>query len=270
MRVHACRCLAVLSLLAAATAHAQRDECKVSADRTGQLDLEGIQKVVILAGAGDLQVTGNASTGRIEARGKACASSLEMLQQTTLTVRRDGSTATIETNMPENNDGHSTLDLIVSLPSSLPVEAQDSSGDARLRGLKSLSIQDSSGDLEIESIAEAAEVRDSSGDIDIENAASVRLEDSSGDIEVEGIRGDVEVTSDSSGEIRIEGIGGKVHIAQDSSGGIYITKVKGSVEVDTDSSGAIVVDTIGGDFTVTDDSSGGVEHRNVTGKVSVP
>jgi DUF4097 and DUF4098 domain-containing protein YvlB len=270
MRVHARDCLAVLSLFAAAAAHAQWDACKVSADRSGQLDLAGIEKVVILAGAGDLQVTGSSSASRIEARGKACASSQEMLDQTRLTVRRDGSIATIETNMPEKNDGISSIDLEVSLPSSLPVEAQDSSGDARLKGLKSLSMQDSSGDLEIEGIAEAATVRDSSGDIDIENAASVRLEDSSGDIEVEEIRGDVEVTSDSSGEIRIEEIGGKVHIAQDSSGGIHIARVKGSVTIDTDSSGAIVVDTIGGDFTVTDDSSGGVKHRNVTGKVSVP
>ncbi len=270
MRVHARDCLAVLGLFAAAAAHAQWNGCKVSADRSGQLDLAGIEKVVIRAGAGDLRVTGSASASRIEASGKACASSQEMLDQTLLSVRRDGNTATIETTMPDRNDGHSSIDLGVALPSNLPVEAQDSSGDASLRGLKSLSIQDSSGDLEIESIAEAARVRDSSGDIEIEKAGSVRLEDSSGDIEVEEIRGDVEVTSDSSGEIRIEEIGGKVHIAQDSSGGIHIEKVKGNVTIDTDSSGAIVVDTIGGDFTVTDDSGGGVKHRNVTGKVSVP
>jgi hypothetical protein len=270
MRVHARDCLAVLGLFAAAAAHADWDGCKVSADRSGQLDLAGIQKVVILAGAGDLEVTGSDSASRLEARGKACASTQALLDQTRITVRRDGDTATVETNMPEDNDGHSSIDLVVSLPSSLPVEAQDSSGDARLRGLKSLSIQDSSGDLDIKSIAQLAQVRDSSGDIEIEKAGEVRLEDSSGDIEVEEINGDVEVTSDSSGEIRIEQIGGKVHVAQDSSGGIYIEKVKGSVAVDSDSSGAIIVDTIGGDFTVKDDSSGGVKHRNVTGKVSVP
>jgi hypothetical protein len=270
MRVHARDCLAVLSLFAATAAHAEWDACKVTADRSGQLDLAGIQKVVILAGAGDLEVTGDASASRIEARGKACASSQEMLDQTRLTVRRDGSTATIETNMPDSNDGRSSIDLVVSLPANLPVEAQDSSGDARLRGLKSLSMQDSSGDLSIENIAELASARDSSGDIEIDETGSVHLEDSSGDIEVEEIRGDVEIASDSSGEIRIEEIGGKVHIAQDSSGGIRVAKVKGSVAVDTDSSGAIVVDTIGGDFTVTDDSSGGIKHSNVTGKVSVP
>jgi hypothetical protein len=270
MRVPACSSFAVLALLAAAAAHAERDGCEISAERSGQLDLAGIQKVVILAGAGDLEVTGSTSTSRLEARGKACASSQALLDQTRITVRRDGSTATVETNMPEDNDGHSSIDLVVTLPSNLPVEAQDSSGDARLRGLKSLSIQDSSGDLNIESIAQLAQVRDSSGDIEIEKAGDVRLEDSSGDIEVEEVHGDVEVTSDSSGEIRIEEIGGKVHIAQDSSGGIHVAKVKGSVAVDSDSSGAIDVDTIGGDFTVTDDSSGGVKHRNVTGKVSVP
>jgi hypothetical protein len=270
MRVHARDCLAVLTLFAATAAHADWEACKVSAERSGQLDLAGIEKVVILAGAGDLEVTGTASATRIEARGKACASSQERLDQTRLTVRRDGSTATIETNMPEENDGRSSIDLVVSLPSRLPVEAQDSSGDARLRGLKSLAIQDSSGDLDIEAIAELANVRDSSGDIEIENTGAVRLQDSSGDIEVDEIRGDVEVSSDSSGEIRIERISGKVHIAQDSSGNIHVANVKGSVAVDSDSSGSIIVDTIGGDFTVTDDGSGGVKFQNVSGKVSVP
>jgi hypothetical protein len=247
------------------------NDCKFTADRSAGLDLAGIERVVILAGAGDLEVRGSGTAKRIEARGKACASSQEFLDRANLTVRRDGTVATIETQIPEaKSRDHAWIDVEIALPANLPVEVTDSSGDGELRDLRALKIQDSSGDLRIESIADSVDVRDSSGEIVIDKAGSVKLQDSSGNINVREVARDVDVSSDSSGDIEIRGVMGRVNIVQDSSGDIRVWDVKGSVGVETDSSGDIRVADIGGDFTVRDDGSGEVNYENVTGRVSVP
>ena len=155
------------------------------------------------------------------------------------------------------NDEYAYIDLGVALPTNIPVEATDSSGDAAFEDLKALH---AAGQLRrparSTAIAGLADVSDSSGDIEIDNAGSVRVRDSSGDIEVDEVRGDVEVMLDSSGDIHIAQVDGSVRVQQDSSGGIRIEDVKGSVEVDSDSSGDIYAGRVGGDFTVSEDSSG--------------
>ena len=47
------------------------------------------------------------------------------------------------------NNEYAYIDIGIALPSSIPVEATDSSGDADFEDLKALTLQDSSGDLEI-------------------------------------------------------------------------------------------------------------------------
>lgn len=258
----------VAGLAAAATFG---NDCRFTADRSGGLDLAGIERVVILAGEGDLEVRGSGIAKRIEVRGKACATSQEFLDRTHLKVRRDGNVATIETDIPDARSREQAwIDVGVGLPSNLPVEVTDSSGESELRDLRALKVQDSSGDLRIESIAESVDVSDSSGEIVIARAGSVKLRDSSGNIDVHEVAQDVDVSSDSSGDIEIRGVRGRVHIVQDSSGDIRVSEVKGSVDVDTDSSGDIRVADVGGDFTVQDDGSGDVKYENVTGRVSVP
>jgi hypothetical protein len=247
------------------------NDCEFTADRSTGLDLAGIERVVILAGAGDLEVRGSGSAKRIEARGKACATTQELLDGTKLTVRRDGNVATIQTEIPETRSrDQAWIDVGIALPANLPVDVTDSSGDSELRDLRALKVRDSSGDLRIESIAQSVDVSDSSGEIVITKAGSVKLQDSSGNIDVREVARDVEVASDSSGDIEIRGVTGRVHIVQDSSGDIRVWQVKGSVDVETDSSGDIRVADVGGDFTLQYDGSGEVKFENVTGRVSVP
>jgi DUF4097 and DUF4098 domain-containing protein YvlB len=268
----------VLLALGPATALAWGDECKFRADRAGGVDAKGIEKVVIRAGAGDMKVVGRSSAVRVEARGTACAGSQELLDGSQIVVRREGNVVYVETTLPQNNDGswnwgkntYAYIDIGIALPSNVPVDAMDSSGDTNIEDLAALTIQDSSGDLEIHRIAGATDVTDSSGDLDIDDAGSARVRDSSGDIEIDKVRGDVEITSDSSGDIHIAQVGASVHIAQDSSGGIRVEDVKGNVIVDSDSSGDIYAGHVGGDFTVSEDSSGDIDHDSVGGKVTIP
>lgn len=269
-------CLLLLALAPAVTL-AWGDDCKFRADRAGGVDAKGVEKVVIRAGAGDMKVVGRANAVRIEARGTACAANQGLLDVTKINVRREGNVVYVESALPQETNGWSLgnrqyayIDLGVALPSNIPVEATDSSGDAEFEDLGALSVQDSSGDLDLSRIAGLADVSDSSGDIGIETAGSVRVRDSSGDIELEGVRGDVEVVQDSSGDIHIEDVDGSVRIVQDSSGNIRIEDVKGSVNVDSDSSGDIYAGRVGGDFTVSEDSGGTIEHESVSGQISVP
>ena len=269
-------CLLILAL-GPATALAWDADCKFRAERAGGVDAKGIEKVVIHAGAGDMKIVGRSNAVRVEARGTACAGKQELLDESQINVRREGNVVYVETALPQNNDGwnfgksdYAYIDIGIALPTNVPVEATDSSGDTNIEDLAALTIQDSSGDLEIHRIAGLADVTDTSGDLDIDDAGSARVRDSSGDIEVDKIRGDVEITSDSSGDIHIAQVGANVHIGQDSSGGIRVEDVKGNVLIDSDSSGDIYAGHVGGDFTVTEDSSGDIDHDSVSGKVTIP
>lgn len=267
----------LLLALAPATALAFGDDCEFRADRAGGVDAKGVEKVVIRAGAGDMKVVGRGNAVRIEARGMACAATQELLDVTQISVRREGNIVYVESSLArETNDWsfgknqNSYINLGVALPANIPVETTDSSGDAEFEDLGALTVQDSSGDLELTRIAGLASVSDSSGDIGIEAAGSVRVSDSSGDIEVEGVHGDVEVVQDSSGDIHIENVDGAVKVVEDSSGNIRVEDVKGSVIVDSDSSGDIYAGRVAGDFSVSEDSSGSIEHESIGGKITVP
>lgn len=269
--------LALLALIPA-SALAGGLMCKHSADRSGGVDAAGAEKVVIRAAAGDLKVVGGARNVRVEARGRACASSEALLDKTQINVRREGNTIYVETGLPQDDttswsligNSYAYIDAGIALPADIPVEAIDSSGDATFEDLHALTLQDSSGDLTVRRVAGLADIGDSSGDIEVREVGSVKLNDSSGDIELDDVRSDVDIDNDSSGDIRITQVGGHVRVRNDSSGGIKVEDVKGSFVVDNDSSGDIVAVRIAGDFTVNGDSTGSVSHESIGGKITVP
>ena len=267
----------VASGMGPATALALGENCEFRADRNGGVDSAGVVKVVIHAGAGDLKVHGAADARRIDARGIACATKQALLDQAQVGIRREGNVVHIETKLPQDAEGwnwgrneNAYIDLGITLPATVAVEATDSSGDATFEDLKSLSVQDSSGDLELARIAGDVVVNDSSGDIEVEKVGALRVNDSSGDIDVDDVRTNVVVENDSSGDIEIAKVDGSVTIEQDSSGGIRVEDVRGSVTVNNDSSGDIYAGRVKGDFTVKNDSSGSIEHTSIGGKISVP
>jgi DUF4097 and DUF4098 domain-containing protein YvlB len=268
--------LVTLLALGPATALAWGDDCEFRADRSAGVDAQGIEKVIIRVGAGDMKTVGVTRATRVEARGPACAGSQKLLDGSQINVRREGNIVYVETELPQNNgvnflkNDYAWIDIGIAVPAGVPVDATDSSGDSRMEGLASLVMQDSSGDLEIRDVAGLVDVGDSSGDLSIERVGSLRLQDSSGDISVDDVRQDVDVVNDSSGDMHIEAVGGYVRVENDSSGEIRIEDVKGNVTVDTDSSGSIYAGRIGGDFTVGNDSSGSIEHESIRGKVTVP
>jgi DUF4097 and DUF4098 domain-containing protein YvlB len=257
-------------------AFASDDGCKFRAERKAGIDAAGVTKIVLRTGAGDLNVNGRTNATGIEAHGTACAATQALVDQVQLTVRREGNVVYLETQMPQEQglswgkNSYANIDLNVALPDLIAVDAVDSSGDATFEDLKSLTLQDSSGDLDLTRIAGSVDVGDSSGDLEIHGAGSVRVRDSSGDVGIGDVKGDVDVLADSSGDIEIRQVEGSVQIEQDSSGGIRVEDVRGNVTVDSDSSGDIHAGRVRGDFTVKEDSSGSIGHEAIGGKISVP
>jgi hypothetical protein len=266
--------ISILLLLGSATVQAD-DWCSQEAVRSATLDAAGVTRVVITAGAGDLEVRGAAGETQLVANGRACASSDELLQQIQLDSRREGNTLYLRTQLPEDNGlmswkRYARMDLTVRLPNVVAIELEDGSGDAELANVRAAVVNDGSGDLEIENIAGDVRVSDSSGDVEIERVAgNLHINDSSGDLELEHIKGAIDIEVDSSGDIRIEDAG-RVHVQNDSSGEIFVRQVQSDVKVDVDSSGDIDVADIGGNFTVRSDGSGDIRHDKIVGTVQIP
>lgn len=252
--------------------------CRSTAERSATLDATGATKIVIGAGAGDLIVRGDRAARSVSATGHVCASSDELREQVQIKTRREGGTLYLNTVLPDFGNGfpwllnNATLDLTVTLPASLAIEVEDSSGDIDIRQVRAAKLEDSSGDIEVSGVAGDVTVSDSSGDVDIEHVTGkVKIErDSSGDIDIQDVRGDVNVLIDSSGNLQIERVAGSVHIGQDSSGDIIIREVKGNARVDSDSSGDIRVVQVGGNFIVEADSTGNISHDRIEGNVRLP
>jgi hypothetical protein len=248
--------LVLLATLAAGTAQAW--DCKYEKELVVALDLAGSERLSILAGAGDLRVTGHSGTQQARARGKLCVSEEEWLEQAGL-LAEGGRAASITVELPDSSgwslvgSRYAYMDLEVDVPADIALDVRDSSGDIAIAGSGPVAIEDSSGDID---------VQDVHGD--------VVLEDSSGDIDLVSIHGNVTVRQDSSGDIDGRRIEGAVRVEKDSSGDIRFREVRDDFVVERDSSGDIVADTIGGDFRVLKDGSGEIRSSAVSGAVEVP
>lgn len=231
------------------------DACKHQADRRGSIDATGATSVVVNARAGDLDLRPSASR-TLAAAGRACASSERFLQQTDVSVRRDGNVIRVDVLVPDQMVGigvfYASLDLTVDVPRGLPVELTDSSGDIAASDVRIAKLTDSSGDLVLRKLAGDVEIWDSSGDIRIEDTAGrVQVRDSSGDIVIDGASA-VVVPNDSSGDITVRRVSGDVLIEQDSSGDIRVADVGGDVTVLGDSSGEVKVSSVRGSVRLPD------------------
>jgi DUF4097 and DUF4098 domain-containing protein YvlB len=208
--------------------------------RTARVDARGASRIVIVARAGWLRVEGKSGATEVIAEGTARAPSNELLEDIKLTGAREGDIVRIIVEMPDmtHRDWEShwgngpSLDLTVTVPATIPVEIEDSSGDLRVMGTAALDVDDNSGDVEIRDVGGALRVKDGSGGLEIENVrGDVTIEDGSGEIDVRDVTGSVSLR-DGSGSITARGVGGSVHVLRDGSGGIRVVDVGGDLVVE--------------------------------------
>jgi hypothetical protein len=210
--------------------------------RNATVPASGVTLLKVDARAGQLRITGRTDLTEVRVRGTARASSRGVLADIKLEAAREGNEIRVRAIIPEHRDrdccdwdDQALLDLVIEVPAKLAVDVDDTSGD-----------------MTIESVA-----------------AKVRIDDNSGNIRVRDAGGDIWI-SDTSGGIDIRGVKGSVDIDEDSSGEIEVYDVTGSVHVGRDSSGSIDVSRVGGDFVVEHDGSGSIDYDDVKGKVDIP
>jgi len=244
-------------LLAPAAAMADSSDCRFHADRNLDLDLSGVRSVTFVTNAYDLHVEGSAPAGKGTVRGKACASSQDILDRLVVTQRREGDTLMVE--LTENREGHwsfgsssSDLKVDAAVPSSIPVIINVGSGDAKARGLASLDSSVGSGELEARDIKGAFSSTVGSGELKIDNTGAVNI------------------STVGSGSFTASGVNGGVRIAMVGSGEAKLRDITGDVSVGTVGSGEIEVDGVKGNLTVNTKGSGDITQHGVTGRVDVP
>lgn len=244
------------TIVATSPAFAWGNDCEYSRDVERELSLSESLQLNVVAGAGGLEVKG-VSRDSVFVEAKLCAKTESQLSDMDITSILKGDVMHIETQLAKGrlwgtgSEG-SYINLTVYVPKNAKLDVTDSSGEARIEGVESLIMVDSSGELTIKDIS-----------------GEVRVNDSSGSLTIKQVGGNVWVT-DSSGAIKARDITGDFTVEVDSSGGIEVARVDGSVLIRTDSSGGIEVNDIGGNFTVGNDSSGGIHHNNVAGEISLP
>jgi hypothetical protein len=234
-------------------------DCEYEKDIELTLDLTGSDRLVVLAAAGELEITGVGDQAAAEITGRACVSEEEWLEDARIEAS-GGKNAEISVQLPSDYGGWSLfgnryayIDLYLRVPASLPLQVSDSSGAIEIDGVGAL------------------ELKDSSGSIVIENSSGpVVIEDSSGDIYLADIGGEVTIVSDSSGDIEGRDIDGDLRVVKDSSGDIDFSGIGGDFIVERDSSGDISADSVRGDFRVLRDGSGAVRPKNIQGEIDVP
>lgn len=245
----------MVSALVMAAAMMLQSQCDHTAERSARLAASASDVLHVRARSGSLRIESRPGLSEVRARGRACASSEELLGALTIEAQRGDGRVRIDVPEVEMDFGlggrrYARLDLVIEVPENIEAEVEDGSGEIDIRGVGRLRLVDGSGEVYLEDIR---------GDVDVE--------DGSGELSVDNVQGHV-VIDDDSGELRVTRVTGDVRV-DDDSGEIDIRDVTGSVTVD-DGSGDIDVDNVGGDFTVIDGGSGDIDYRNVQGRIDIP
>ena len=228
--------VAAATAVTASTAAAQ-DNCRFEASRSATIQASAGDRLDLIARAGSLTIRGREGMTEVRVRGRACASSEELLEQVQLESRRSGGTIHVE--VPEVDMGswrsggnrYASLHLEIDVPMGMVADIEDGSGSTDIDGLGDLRIEDGSGEIRMSNMQGDVTIDDGSGDIVIAGArGTVRVEDGSGSIEVRDVRGDV-VVEDGSGSIDVRDVAGDFIVDRDGSGGISHSGVRGRVDI---------------------------------------
>lgn len=248
----------LLAVLAAPAFAQDRDECRHEAQRSTTVEARDARRLLVEAGSGSLRIVGKPGVSHVTVRGRACASSAELLERVTLRGRRDGGDVVIDANVNRDRNNnwsfrdhqYARLDVEMEVPARMAAEIHDGSGSIDLSNLGAVVLEDGSGEIVADNL---------NGDVDIEDGSgSIRLVDIAGRVKIE----------DGSGTIALRNVGGLIDI-DDGSGEITIRSARNSVRI-SDASGSIDVTDVDGDFIVLDDGSGGIDYDNVKGRVEIP
>ncbi len=209
-----------------------------------RMDADGVRELVIDAGAGSLDVSGDPNADAIlviatvtVANEKADKAREIMESDMVLTLERNGDTALLKSYFESNglwNWGEQNgIALEVRIPEHLGLAVDDGAGSMEIRDVRGdIKVDDGSGSIVMTAVGGNIEVDDGSGSISINGAGdNVRIVDGSGSIKVREVGGSV-VVADGSGSIDVSDVGRDLIVEEDGSGGLRFAGVQGRVEQD--------------------------------------
>src|SRR5690606_32254437 len=128
--------VAIAIAMSAGSADAQ-DRCRFEAERSATVSAAGASALEVEARAGSLTVEGRSGLTEVRVRGRACASSRELLDALQVNVDRSG--GAVRVRMPEIEGEHwrdntyARLDLVVEVPAGIDASISDGSGSMEVR-----------------------------------------------------------------------------------------------------------------------------------------
>jgi hypothetical protein len=201
-----------------------------------------VDTLVINVGAGTLDVTGVDGIGTIEVKATivipdVSADEARKIIEKDMVLRLESANgeAVLHSGIDSRSWGSGSsgrVDLEVRAPSTLAVSIDDSSGSIEVSNFSAdVRIDDSSGSIDGENVG-ALSIDDGSGSIDIKRAnGDVYVNDGSGSITIESVDGTVKI-DDGSGSIRVSDVSEDLIIVDDGSGSVSFSDVRGTVEED--------------------------------------
>lgn len=187
------------------------------------LDAANLTELEIEAGAGSLEVYGEAGRTEIEVIADIYYRDKEDIE---LTLQLDGDEADLIADFSSGWGNPSPyINLTVYMPENLALDINDGSGSITVRDIKAnVDIEDGSGSLEVSTIGGNLDIDDGSGSITVRDVqGNVDIDDDSGSMDIADVTGKVSV-DDGSGSINVRNVGG-LNIIDDGSGGVSTKNV---------------------------------------------
>ena len=232
------RSLIGLFLIVMTTATAAADD--YTETRELDLDVEGIDLLVIKTGAGGLDVRGVEGQDNIMVRATIVIPDADeddgrevAERELKLGLKASGSKATLVSDFRKTFWGFGSngrVDVEVTLPPTLEVRINDGSGSIDVANfVADVSIDDGSGSIDVNSVGNLV-IDDGSGSIDVMDASgNVDIRDGSGGISVERVGGTVTI-DDGSGGIRVRAVEQDLIIIDAGSGNVSYSEIQGRIE----------------------------------------
>ncbi|MCL1092014.1 DUF4097 domain-containing protein [Shewanella profunda] len=211
------------------------------------LDSQDLQGLIAETGAGSLEIVGVEGLNQIKLVADIYTNADSKV---ILTLEKKANKAKLKADFEQSgfNNDSPYMDIKLQVPAHL-----------------ALDIDDGSGAILISKMTADINVKDGSGELIINGGNNVSIDDGSGDIEVNQISGELAIV-DGSGAIKVTDIQGNI-VIDDGSGSIEVTNVQSTVTI-TDGSGDInVVNTKG--LSILAAGSGNVSFDKIDGPVSM-
>ena len=244
------------------------------------LSANGIRDFAVDCGAGSLEISGVDGLDEIRVMAEIVIEDMDddeaeefMDKYMVLDLDKRGSGAELRSFFETSSrswfffgGGNYWINLTIKVPMGLKLDIDDGSGNMYVENMANdVKIDDGSGSMTILDITGNVYIEDGSGEIEAENIrGELEIDDGSGEIDLEQIYGELTI-DDGSGEINAKGVEGDVDI-DDGSGDMVLRNITGSVVVD-DGSDDIRINGVTEDVRIISSGSGGTRITNVDGRV---